>query len=120
ELDTILVTTLLENTIIVVVDDGTTPDVDTIICVELDMATVSIVLLEEIGVDDCTYDGGVGALLEVSAELLGETGTEDGAVIDDAGLLLSDKEAGEEDDKLGLTGEATTTGDAGDEITEVE
>jgi hypothetical protein len=45
ELDTILVTTLLENAMEVVVDDGTTPDVDAIICVELDMATVSIALL---------------------------------------------------------------------------
>jgi len=45
ELDTILVSTLLENAIEVIIDDGTTPDVDAIICVELDMFTVSIAML---------------------------------------------------------------------------
>jgi hypothetical protein len=45
ELGTIFVTTLLENAMEVVVDDGTTPDVDAIICVELDMVTVSKALL---------------------------------------------------------------------------
>ena len=95
ELDTISVTTLLENETGVLVDEGPTPDVDVVICPELSMTTVS-------------------------TTLLGETGTKDGAISDDAGLLLSDEEVGAEDDELGLAEEVNTTADAGDDITEVE
>ena len=67
ELDTISVT-LLENVRGVVVDVGKTSDVDVIICPELSIVAVSITLLKEMG-------------------------KKDGDVSDDAGPLLSDKEA---------------------------
>jgi hypothetical protein len=112
---------LLENVTGVVADEGIIPDVDMIICVELGMVTISIALLGELELVDSTYGGGAGALLEASTELLGETEMEDGAVSDDTGMLLSDMEAGAEDKELRLAEEVTTTtGDAGEEIIEVE